>query len=770
MGKKHHPKNKPAPTVDLSEVLNQIQVRLADNQSEEALKGLRRLETQLRQAEAKPGSADPALIAAKPQIHALLAKANFASALQTTDPVQKNAFLDEALKRSPADAGYLFTAGATALVQGNPKLALDRFQKVHQLAPGNRLLERAQLTAWLVAGQTREVRDVLRRLTPEQTTPAHQRIEFLRSALTGGLEPTATQPAKPVQAKKSKSTADTPFSALETPVFSGWTALLQGNEPEALTQFTNLPVVTHSLSGAEAAVLGSQSFYAGWMQLRAGELKSTLMSLSEAHRIASAAGLTLPWVTRLKPCFFALADQALQTDQLDIAVAAWEVLLQLEPANEAVKKNLALAFQIKAGDAWLKQNLPEAIELWKKSYDGNRNEQTLKHLAIALEQSEKIDESISYWKQYLQRQRQQLKSRSADTAFKKYLVQLTEHVLDLMMTVDRPNHEVFQELDNGLKLDPTNLELRKIGAEIYMGLGKTQQALKHIEVIERAHGASVELLILKGFILGPEKKNFDKSFACFEQAYQLDPSNPGAQAVYALGLNRVGINAEESGDTQTAIEFYEKAIAINPSFTLSLTSLLLLYLTQQDQKKVDETIARLLASEGDKVGIHLSIGSALLNHGDKKQAETHLKQALKLDPSADTIQALGEIYFEAEDMKEAHKYFDRLLKEDDIEPALNVVSLLGKEGLYREALEYSDKVARAFPLDPEPHFAKAFYLCQQMDLTNAYAELEAAERKALKYDPLDRLPEIRMQKNEIQRVLDLMKRLPPGGPKFPFGF
>lgn len=770
MGKKHHQKNKPAPKIDLSEVLNRIQVNLADNQPEEALKGLRRLETQLRQAEAKPGSADPALIAAKPQIHSLLAKANFAAAVQATDPVQKNAFLEEAIKRSPAEAGYLFTAGATALVQGNPKLALDRFQKVHQLAPGNRLMERAQLTAWLVAGQTREVRDFLRRLTPEQTTPTHQRIEFLRSALTGGLEPTATQPAKPIQAKKSKSAADTPFSPLETPVFSGWTALLQGNEPEALAQFTNLPVVTHSLSGTEAAVLGSQSFYAGWMQFRAGELNPALISLSEAHRIASTCGLTLPWVNRLKPCFFALADQALQTDQLDTAVTAWELLQQLETANEAIKKNLALAFQIKASEAWKEQNLPAAIEFWKKSYAGHRDEQTLKHLAIALEQSEKIDESISYWKQYLQRQRQQLKSRSADTAFKKYLVQLTEHLLDLMMATDRPNHEVFQELDNGLKLDPTNLELRKIGAEIYMGLGKTQQALKHIEVIERAHGASVDILMLKGFILGPEKKNFDKSFACFEQAYQLDPGHPGAQAVYALGLNRAGIDAEESGNITAAIEFYEKALTINPHFTLPLTELLHLYLTQKDQKKVDDTIARLLATDKDKAGIHLSIGNALLKHGDKKQAETYLKKALKLDSSAKTIQALGEIYFEANHMKEAHKYFDRLLKEDDIEPALNVVSMFGEEGLYREVLAYCDKIAKAFPLDPEPHFAKAFFLTEQLDLTKAYAELEIAEAKALKYDPRDRLPEIRMQKNGIQKVLDLMKHMPPGGPKFPFSF
>ncbi|MBI4749326.1 MAG: tetratricopeptide repeat protein [Acidobacteria bacterium] len=770
MGKKHHQKNKPAPKIDLSEVLNRIQVNLVDKQPEEALKGLRRLETHLRQAEAKPGSADPALIAAKPQIHSLLAKANFASALQATDPVQKNAFLEEAIKRSPADAGYLFTAGATALVQGNPKLALDRFQRVHQLAPGNRLMERAQLTAWLVAGQTREVRDFLRRLTPEQTTPTHQRIEFLRSALTGGLEPTTTQPVKPVQTKKSKPTTDTAFSTLETPVFSGWTALLQGNEPEALTQFANLPVITHHLSKTEAAVLGSQSFYAGWMQIRAGELKSALMNLSEAHRIASASGLTLPWVTRLKPCFFALADQALQTDQLDIAMAVWELLHQLEPTNEAIKKNLAFAFQIKAGEAWKQQNLPEAIEFWKRSYGGSKDEQTLKHLAIALEQSEKIDESISYWKQYLQRQRQQLKSRGTDTAFKQSLVQLTEHVLDLMLSTDRPNHEVFQELDNGLKLDPTNLELRKIGAEIYMGLGKTQQALKHIEVIERAHGASVDILILKGFILGPEKKNFDKAFACFEQAYQLDPDNPRAQAVYGLGLNRAGINAEERGDTKSAIEFYEKALTINPSFTPSLLSLLLLYLTQKDQVKADETIARLLATEHNKAGIHLSIASALMKYGDPKQGENHIKQALKLDSSAETIYDIGEIYLNANRMKEAHKYFDRLLKQEDIEPALDVVSLFGKEGMYQEALGYCDKIAKAFPIDPEPHFAKAFFLTEQLELTKAYAELEAAERKALKYDPLDRLPEIRMQKNGIQKVLDLMKSLPPGGPKFPFSF
>src|SRR5262249_41263526 len=144
----------------------------------------------------------------------------------------------------------------------------------------------------------------------------------------------------------------------------------------------------------------------------------------------------------------------------------------------------------------------QAVELWKESLqESPDNERLLRNLALGCEKLEQKPEALQYWRRLLERWRHQAKNRAHDPAFKTRFVRLEQHVVELMLELDRPAHEIQDELNAALKIDPENDELRRRSADLFLEIGRPQQALKQLEAIQRHQGESADVLALKGLAL-----------------------------------------------------------------------------------------------------------------------------------------------------------------------------------------------------------------------------------------------------------------------------
>ena len=86
--------------------------------------------------------------------------------------------------------------------------------------------------------------------------------------------------------------------------------------------------------------------------------------------------------------------------------------------------------------------------------------------------------------------RQQAKRRSAEAGFTDRLMHLEQHLVQRMLEDGRPPTQILHELESALKLDATNDALRRQYADLLIELGRPEQALKQLELLERSQGES----------------------------------------------------------------------------------------------------------------------------------------------------------------------------------------------------------------------------------------------------------------------------------------
>lgn len=119
--------------------------------------------------------------------------------------------------------------------------------------------------------------------------------------------------------------------------------------------------------------------------------------------------------------------------------------------------------------------------------------------------------------------------------------------------------------------------------------------------------------------------------ATFENVLALDPDN--VYAHYNLGLL-----AQRAGDDARAIQSYDAALEADPSFSSALYNKGIL-LEGDDLKASVELYRRTVAAEPDLAAAHMRLGFALLQLGETAEAEEHLAEGVKLDPSMADVKA-----------------------------------------------------------------------------------------------------------------------------------
>ena len=188
--KKNKPKHgfKHAPRISGADLLKQAEEQLRRGQTEQAIESLRQAEHDLKPRTTPDGkkiTMPPHLIVAQSELPGLMARAQAAHSLTLTNPQQKLAALEDAVKRAPNETRYLVALGACRLSQGNAPAAFADFQKADELSPGDKLATRAFAVGLLANERAHEAADLLKQNSAESRDENNRRLAAISDWLAG---------------------------------------------------------------------------------------------------------------------------------------------------------------------------------------------------------------------------------------------------------------------------------------------------------------------------------------------------------------------------------------------------------------------------------------------------------------------------------------------------------------------------------------------------------------------------------------------------------
>jgi Flp pilus assembly protein TadD len=177
-----------------------------------------------------------------------------------------------------------------------------------------------------------------------------------------------------------------------------------------------------------------------------------------------------------------------------------------------------------------------------------------------------------------------------------------------------------------------------------------------------------------------------------------------------------GMDAASKGESKTAVEMFEKAVTIYPTFSQALGELGLLYMRTGKMDKAAKTYESLLAVTPNDANAHLQLGIALYNIAttqinDKKldeakdtltKSELQLRQALKTNPTSPIGHYyVGLILIKAKRYAEAQQEMETAIANGGQDIAL-AHKFLG--GLYMSSnrpKDAADQLEKYLELDPK---------------------------------------------------------------------
>lgn len=170
----------------------------------------------------------------------------------------------------------------------------------------------------------------------------------------------------------------------------------------------------------------------------------------------------------------------------------------------------------------------------------------------------------------------------------------------------------------------------------------------------------------------------------------------------AIDLYQKGATAAQKGDVKNAVDFLSKAVAAYPNFTIALNELGLQYLKLKQWDKAIESFAALLKLRPADATAQLNIGIALFNQPKLEEAETHLREALKLNSNGPNAHYyLGMVLLKTKHYDEAQKELQLTISNGGENIAL-AHKYLG--GLYigtHQNTEAADELEKYLRLDPK---------------------------------------------------------------------
>ncbi len=146
----------------------------------------------------------------------------------------------------------------------------------------------------------------------------------------------------------------------------------------------------------------------------------------------------------------------------------------------------------------------------------------------------------------------------------------------------------------------------------------------------------------------------------FERVLILHPSYPGT---LPNAWNNLGILSAREGKTIAAIDYFQRALQIDPTHTIALLNLGNAYRQYKDWAAAKETLQKALTLSPEDPEVNYSLGMVDAQLGDPDSAYEYLKKAIKLRPVyPEALNNLGVLYLRTRRPQEAISSFQESIR------------------------------------------------------------------------------------------------------------
>jgi tetratricopeptide (TPR) repeat protein len=152
------------------------------------------------------------------------------------------------------------------------------------------------------------------------------------------------------------------------------------------------------------------------------------------------------------------------------------------------------------------------------------------------------------------------------------------------------------------------------------------------------------------------QKEFSKAIQAYQKAIELDPT-------YVEAYNNLGIIYQTAGGAKSAIEAYQKATEINPKYEKGYNNLGLLFLLEGCYEEALEAFQKALAINSNHVESHINLGILFKQKGQWDNAIESYQKALAINPHhKETHYNIALLYEHLEDWELAINHYQQFIQ------------------------------------------------------------------------------------------------------------
>jgi uncharacterized protein (TIGR02466 family) len=218
------------------------------------------------------------------------------------------------------------------------------------------------------------------------------------------------------------------------------------------------------------------------------------------------------------------------------------------------------------------------------------------------------------------------------------------------------------------------------------------------------------------------KGQTEKAIQTYQKALQINENSPETHFNMGSILHRLGRSNE-------ARISYEKAISIKPDFLNAHFNLGLVYQNLQDNKKAIESFEKAIKLKPDFHQAIGAMGSALQAQGELDEAIEHYKKALNIQPDARNHFNLGAGLRTKGSLDEAIEQFEKSLSFDkeNSETLTSLGDAFWHKGKADEAIEKFDEAIKIDPDHPHANYNLGVFLSDNNKLGEAFIHFERSK-------------------------------------------
>jgi tetratricopeptide (TPR) repeat protein len=215
----------------------------------------------------------------------------------------------------------------------------------------------------------------------------------------------------------------------------------------------------------------------------------------------------------------------------------------------------------------------------------------------------------------------------------------------------------FAELQNTVELDPTNFEaLGKLG-EIYVMVGKNEEATQIADNLVKSRPSDPQGYILQS-ALAVRAGKVDEGIAKLKKAAELDPKRIGT-------LLSIGNMYLLKKDRKGAQEWYDEALAADPNSVVVHVTRGNFFFASGEQDEGEKEYRKAIGLSKEKEDLRIALAVHYLYQGRMEESEKELNAIIKEMNSQKARKVLAEIKLETGKVADAKPIVDQILKENE---------------------------------------------------------------------------------------------------------